>query len=214
MAEPGALPGSDPGITVGRSGRCSLTDALDQPGIDMEGLLRALLEDIRLAVPSYLGLTITSIIDDYPVTLTALDSDTDTDTISASVMLPLTALDSAVSGSTIVFYARNAGAFVDFAADVCYTLGIEAAQIVLDDHLTAPVDTFRSAAAGGAARLGGLDKVSQHNQAVGILIVEGFLAEPAAAELHRRAQRDGISGSAAAQQLIESIAQRAHPHIP
>ena len=56
----------------------SLTDALDEPGIDLEGLLRALLEDIRLAVPSYLGLTITSIIDGYPVTLTALDTDTDT----------------------------------------------------------------------------------------------------------------------------------------
>lgn len=191
----------------------SLTDALDQLGIDLEGLLRALLEDIRLAVPSYLGLTITSIIDGYPVTLTALDTDTDTDTISASVMLPLTALDSAEVGSTIVFYARNAGAFVDFAADVCYALGIEAAQVVLDDHLSAPVDTFRATAPGGHAHLSGLHRVSQHNQAIGILLAEGFLPEHAAAELHRRAQRDGISTSAAAQQLIESISQRAHPHI-
>ena len=157
----------------------SLTDSLDQPDTDLEALLRALADDTRRAVRSYLGLTMTLIVDGYPVTLTAMDEFADPGDIATSALLPLPALCDAEPGSVIVFYAGKAGAFVDFAADLSFALGLGLDVIVLDEHLTPPR---------AVSGLTGLVEMSQVNQAIGILIERGHTPEGARTELHRFAR--------------------------
>src|SRR6476661_7547300 len=50
-----------------------LTDALDDPGTDLQAILDVLIDDLTLAVPSFLGLTMTLRLAGAPVTLTAVD---------------------------------------------------------------------------------------------------------------------------------------------
>jgi len=165
----------------------SLTDALDQPGTDLEALLRGLADDARRAVGSYLGLKMTLIVDGHQVTLTAMDELANPGDIATTALLPLPALIDAEPGSVIVFYAGKAGAFVDFAADLSFTLGLRLDVIVLDEHLTPP------------HAVSGLNEMSQVNQAIGILIERGHTPEHARAGLDRIAGLVGITVRGAAQ---------------
>ena len=171
----------------------SLTDSLDQPDTDLEALLRALAEDTRRAVRSYLGLTMTLIVDGYPVTLTAMDEFADPGEIATSVLLPLPAVCDAEPGSVIVFYAATAGAFVGFAADMGFALGLGLDALTLDEHRIPPGE--------GSSRTGLVD-MSQVNQAIGILIERGHTPERAGTELRRYARLAQITAPAAARQLI------------
>ena len=174
----------------------SLTDALDQPGTDLEALLRGLADDARRAVRSYLGLKMTLIVDGHQVTLTAMDELANPGDIATTALLPLPALIDAEPGSVIVFYAGKAGAFVDFAADLSFTLGLRLDVIVLDEHLTPP------------HAVSGLNEMSQVNQAIGILIERGHTPEGARTELHHFARVAQITVRAAAQQHIHATARR------
>jgi hypothetical protein len=83
--------------------------------------LEALVADLAVAVSSYCGLQLTITQQGFPVVLTALaESD---GTVATSLRVPLSLLDPALEvHSRVVFYARTAGAFVDLAADLAYTL--------------------------------------------------------------------------------------------
>ncbi len=96
----------------------------------------------------------------------------------------------------IVFYASHAGAFVDFAADVAFMLGLPIDTIKLDEQFDALVGHIRSS---------GLDDVSSVNQAIGILIGQGHSIDEARRDLSERADRAQISGSEAARRLIASV---------
>jgi hypothetical protein len=177
----------------------SLTDALDQPGTDLEALLRGLADDSRRAVHSFLGLTMTLIVEGYPVTLTAMDEFTEDGDIASSMLLPLPALSNAEQGSLIVFYASRAGAFVDFAADLSFALRLELDALALDEHLTLPV---------GELGLAGLADMTDVNQAIGILIARGDTPAGARTELHRRAHLAEITVRDAALLLIHETGWR------
>jgi hypothetical protein len=145
----------------------ALTDVLDEPGIDLEALLRTVAADTRLAVDSYLGLTMTLMIDGYPITLTAIDPDD----IATSLRLPLDVLGHTDPGSVLVLYAAKPGAFVDLAADLSFALGLSPNTMTLDDDLTPTSDD--------PAGLQGLAEMVQVNQAIGILIERGHLPDSA-----------------------------------
>jgi hypothetical protein len=159
----------------------SLTAALATPGTDLEALLAGLSRRIRVAVPSCVGLSMTVVVNGFPLTLATIDEVAD---VAASMRLPLSALGSADPGSVVTFYSAKPGAFVDLAADAAFTLGERDDRVVLDD------DIHPSAAPSG---LGGLDALSAVNRAIGYLIGEGWTPEGADAELHRRARAAGVS---------------------
>ncbi len=156
----------------------ALTDALDQPDIDLRALLRHLADDARVAVPSFVGLSLTVVIDDYPVTLRVMN-DVDPTTVAASARVPVGAFSDAVSEGTLVFYASNAGALVDFAADVSYALRLDLPAVVLDADLPGAFEFIG---------LSGATELSQINQAIGILIEHGNHPEAAHDELRHLAR--------------------------
>ena len=112
----------------------ALTNALDDPGIDLAAVLGDLTGDVTAAVPSFLGLSMTLLLDGRPVTLTTIDADLAA-AAGASLLLPLDPLAGAGPGSSVVFYAGRPGAFVDLAADTRYAYGLDG-DVVLDGHLT------------------------------------------------------------------------------
>lgn len=171
----------------------SLTAALDRPGTDLNSLLHALAADTGRAVPSYLGLTMTLLVDDYPFTFTVTESAAEHQDIATSALLPLSAVCEAELGSVLVFYAAHPGAFVDFAADLSHSLGLSLDTIVLDQHLTPHLD---------GTGFSGLADLSATNQAIGLLIGHGFSPQDARGELHRLAEHAGASVRDIAQQLL------------
>jgi len=157
-----------------------LTECLDKPGTDLQAVFSLLSDDLTAAVPSFLGLTMTVMLDDVPVTLTTLDPHL---AVSANtcVKLPLSALTPAEPGSSVVFYAAHAGAFVDLAAEVNW-VGITE-QVVLDGHLPSAAHPARPVGVSGLAEL------TEHCRAIGMLISRGRSPEEARTELLDRAER-------------------------
>jgi hypothetical protein len=176
----------------------ALTDLLDEPGTDLEATLQALAADTRQAVDSYLGLTMTLVIDGYPITLTTVEPVE----VETSLRLPLSALGNAGLLGALVFYAGNPGAFVDLAADLSFALGLGPDVVALDQDLTPISDPA------GLTGLTGLAEMSQVNQAIGILIERGHMPDSARTELHRLANLAQTTPHAAAHQLIHTA--RAH----
>jgi hypothetical protein len=180
----------------------SLTEALAEPESDLEELLRNLADTMRVAVSSYLGLTITLFVEGAPVSLTAMGEFTEPDDIAASARLRLPASSNDEPGAVLVFYAETAGAFVDFAADLTYALGLGPDAIVLDDHLSPP-DVLSG--------MTGLQQMSQVNMAIGMLIGEGYTPSLAHVELVRLARGSRSTVAEAAQRLIDARLEGPQP---
>lgn len=157
----------------------TLSDALERPGTDLTDSVRKLADVLRAAVPSWLGLTMTLVLDGLPLALTVLDDGVAPHHVATSAALPLTSVHGTGPGSSIVFYAGTSGAFVDFAADLSFTLGLELDDVALDQHLAPPRAT---------SGLTGLADTARLNQAIGILIDQGHTPEEARAELRRLTQ--------------------------
>lgn len=176
----------------------SLTEALDDPAVDVQLLLDALAEDARRVVPSYLGLSITVVADGGPVGVTIVGGAGDDSSRHTSIRIPLSALKAATEpGTAIVLYASAPGAFVDLAADIAYQLGRELDDIVVTDAATGLLR--------GSAVIG-LDELSIVNQAVGVLIDTGRTSEGARAELRRDADLARSSVPSAARLVVAATA--------
>jgi len=177
----------------------SLTAMLATPGADLEALLAGLADRMRRAVPSYVGLSMTVVMDGCPITLAA----TPGGEVATSMRLPLTALGAAEAGSVVVFYAAQPGAFVDLAADAEFAAGDGDGLVVLDDELHRPP---------AVSGLAGLDILSAVNRAIGHLIGDGYHPEEAGAELDRRARIAGVSRHAAALRVVPEPGERGVDH--
>jgi hypothetical protein len=169
-----------------------LTTALADPGADLRVIIAALAADVTAAVPSFLGLSMTLLLDGRPVTVTAIDADLAA-AAGASLLLPLDPLAGAAPGSSVLFYAGRPGAFVDLAADTRYAYSLDG-DVVLDPHLT-PQPRGRPLRPG----VNGTDEITLINQAVGVLIARGHFPEEAHDELLARAvhHANGLQGAAA-----------------
>ncbi len=173
----------------------ALTSALDEPGIDLQAVIAALTADVTAAVPSFLGLTMTLVLEGRSVTVMATDADLAA-AAGASLRLPLEPLAGAAPGSSVVFYAARPGAFVDLAADTCYAYGLTE-DVVLDGHLTP-----QSRAVQAHPGVYGSDEMRVINQAIGVLIEHGRLPDEAHEELLGRAARHGRCLPSVAKDLL------------
>jgi hypothetical protein len=173
-----------------------LTQALDQPDIDLKTQVQTLAADVASAVSSYLGLRMNIAASGHVISF-ALAADTPLDDqVAASLLIPLDALIDIAQGSALVLYAAAPGAFVDLAADLAYALDLDPARLVLDEHL----DTERA-----GANLTGLDRYSAINQAIGILIERGHTPGTALTELQRLASLDGNNLHHAAATIVLGV---------
>ena len=174
-----------------------LTDALDDPGTDLHTVLAVLVDDVRAAIPSMLGLTVTITETGNPVTVSSAEPDVRS--VGASLHLPLNEVGAADPGSTVTFYAAQPGAFVDLAADIRHAYHLNG-QVVLDEHL-------HEAIPGRHCKITGLTEFSLINQAIGVLIAQGHHPGTARTVLHHRADQAGTTLAAAARQLLDELAR-------
>jgi hypothetical protein len=173
----------------------ALTQALDNPNIDLEQGLQAFIGDAKLAISSYTGMTMTIALDGHTVSFTAHHDATSATVAATSLLIPLAALTTSDTASTLRLYAATPGAFVDLAADLSYALGTDPTTLVLDNHLPAPEDSS------------GMTGLAAHfaiDQAIGVLIGGGHTPETARDELHRLAAIDHGDLRAAAEQIIST----------
>ena len=179
------------------------TDALHVP-------LKALVGDLRAAVPSYRGLQLTIVHGGQPVILTDLLPTEADGAVLSSLRVPLSAVGSDHDdGSRVIFYAGTPGALVDLAADLSYVLKTsvitasassqradsngdgraEPGQMHAAPAIVLDADVLRSTSVSG---LTGLSELSAVNRAVGILIDQGHDVDDAYDTLRQGARTAGV----------------------
>jgi hypothetical protein len=170
-----------------------LSDALDatEDGI-VEGLAR-LTVDAKLAVPSYVGLTLTAHDSASPLSLTAMEDHARQDDVVSSLAIPLSDGGPDAGRVVVILYAAQPGAFVDLAADLSWLTGRSLADFVLDEHLGPALEPDAA---------GGVQAASLVNQAIGILLARGYTPERAAQEIDARAAAAGHTRAEAAAVIL------------
>jgi len=167
------------------------------PALDIRAAVATLARNVKRAAPSYQGLSITVLIDEQRITLTAMEPSTVESEITTSLHLTLGGFPLLDPSTEITFFAATPGAFVDLGADLTFALGA-AAGPRLDQDLPTPVWTGVT----------GLSEMSDINVAIGILIGHDHTPETARRELHRMAKAAAITAAQAAARV------RAHPNDP
>lgn len=170
-----------------------LTTALDSSTVDLAELVDRLSADIDAAVSAVVSITLTVIVDgEYFEVSASTGNSADHEPASS---LELTLSDPWRTGTEkyLRILSGTAGALVDFAADVSYSLGLGGDSAVLDRHL-------RSADEGRSAHA--LAAVSEVNQAIGVLIAGGRSAAEGRAELHRLAAQSGTQTAEVARRTL------------
>jgi hypothetical protein len=173
----------------------ALSQALDEPDSDLESLLRDLGASCALAVSSCLGFSITLVVDGAAVSVTLLEQPLSYRYIVTSVTIPLTSLGGLSAGSEITLFAATPGGFVDLAADLSYALELHPRMAQFDRYLMP---------AAKETSLTGLDNVKARNQAVGILLDQGYDLNEAGAELDRLARQERTTPEVVAVRLINA----------
>ncbi|BBY34424.1 hypothetical protein BST33_13995 [Mycolicibacter minnesotensis] len=177
----------------------ALTEILDDPDFDLTDTLLQLAGNTKLAVRSYLGLTVLITAFGRQSSFTVLESGTELGDIVTSMRLPMTpAVSDAIAGpfAVLILYAGNPGAFVDLAADLAWLTGLALSEFVLDQHRVPPQPAP-----------GGLAASSLIDQAIGVLIARGYTLEHADRELDARAQRLGVGRSGSANDILGELNQ-------
>jgi predicted RNase H-related nuclease YkuK (DUF458 family) len=168
-----------------------LSEALDETRPDISESLRQFVADVRLAVRSYLGLTVMSGSATFPLTLTVMEDSAHPDDVASSLMMPLS--DEHANGTglalAVVLYAARSGAFVDLTADLGWMTGCPLSDFALDQHLSVHAKTHSDR---------GVQAASLVNQAIGVLLGHGYTPEQAEQEIDARAAAAGHSRSDAA----------------
>jgi hypothetical protein len=175
-----------------------LSDALDDPVMDLEAILSVLTDDLVSAIPSYLGLIITLHIHGNPIIVSTLDGASN-GRARASLMLSLAPHGLAAAAGSVAFYSGAAGAFIELADDARWIFNLTGPP-VLDRHLTGGRNESEPAG------IRGLTAHTDINQAIGVLIEEGHTPDGARNELARRSARSGRSLPETALQLLDDIA--------
>lgn len=163
-----------------------LTAALYDPAMDaradIAGTVLGFATNTRLAVASFVGLTITitartgAVADQVVLRLTLLDDHADPDDVATSLVLPgpSEGADPDVPGIQVVLYASTPGAFVDLAADLAFLTGSEFDPAGLDQH---------QGLAGEPDITGAIQDESVISEAIGVLIDRGHTRDQAYTEL-------------------------------
>jgi hypothetical protein len=175
----------------------ALTEALDEPDADFAMLLHQLAADAKVAVGTFVGLTIRMITGDQPSNLTVFEDGAVSGDVKASMLIPMHGIvDGAQAETTIdlILYAGAPGAFTDLAADLAWLSGLDLVDFTLNQHLIIPERD----------EVDGLFARSLIDQAIGMLIARGSTPEQAERELAASAVRDGLDRHIAARQILTS----------
>lgn len=171
-----------------RSDLRSLTAALATPDADLESSLTSLLAHVRFAVPSCSGVALEVTVHGRRVTLSTVD---DQSVVVTSLRVPLSAEPSR-DAAAVTFYASAPGALVDLAATARFLRPGHGPPGLLVDGDLSPDRT---------AGMRGLESLAVIDQAIGILVDQGFEPEEASVELDRRAAQSGVTRMAAARRI-------------
>jgi hypothetical protein len=187
-----------------------LTEAFDDPDVDFQQTLTRFADQMRLAVPSYLGVSLTMTTARMPTTVDVVDDVMAPDCIRSSLRIPASAAAALMGrGSSrsvgdqeivMVLYAGVPGALVDLAADLGWLTGLGEADLVLDQHVMGPQAADSTA-----------DLNSMVNQAIGVLLGLGETPERAGMIIDERAVAGGISTSVVAAAIIAGLSDRPPP---
>ena len=204
-----------------------LSASVDHHGDELSAGLTGLVSAMRVAVPSYRGLSLTLYDNEQPVSLTSFLPAQGGGEITTSLRLPFAAVSPGFdSQSRVVFYAATPGSFVDLAADLGHALRASTISHELrGPHLTKDPDVDGQHGDGQhgdgdregpdaivldadlpphtlVSRLTGLDDASTINRAVGMLIDEGHHPDDAHATLRRHAAAAGVDTQIYAARLL------------
>lgn len=172
------------------AGLGALSAATQDSGGGLQALMESFLADLREAVGSNLGLTMTIATDGQQINFTVSEQASQA---GASLCIPLATVSHSDAGSALVLYAGAPGAFVDLAADLAWALELDLRTLVLDAHLAVPAPTNAVI---------GIPEHATINQAVGVLIERGHTPLSARTELRRHAHTQGGTVHASAQQIM------------
>ena len=104
-----------------------LSDALGEESVDMapqlDGLIGGLSDSLAGAIPGYLTLIVTVMIDGLPVVISTL-AEEDSTGVGGSLLLTLLPGIAAATG-TLVFYSGGTGAFTDLADSVRWIFNLD-----------------------------------------------------------------------------------------
>ncbi len=173
-----------------------LSDALDEPITDLQAVLSVLTDDLTAAIPAYLGLTVTLLVQDDSVIVSTLD--TSHEEVRASLLLPLLPLGKNALAGSVAFYSGTGGAFIDLAGDAKWIFNLAGPPVLDAQLLPAGID---------ATGIRGLTALSDLNQAVGVLVEDGHTPQDAHTELRRRAHHQGQTIPDAARHLLDTLAR-------
>ena len=109
---------------------------------------------------------------------------------ATSLLIPLSAISSVTRGEVVLF-ASAPGAFVDLAADLAHATATELVTFAVDTRVGRTVAL--------TVGVGGLSII---NQAIGVLIENGYPREQARAHLAQIAANDGHELAAAAERIV------------
>lgn len=175
-----------------------LTEALDETDADITKALHQLATDVRLAVDSYLGLTVISGNATFPLTFSAMEKSARPDDVVASLMMLLG--NERPGGADVPFavilYAARPGAFVDLAADLCWLAGRPLSDFPVDQHLSLPAGSESDSI---------LQAWSRINQAIGVLLGRGYTLEQAELAIDACAAAAGNSRSEVAGIILAGL---------
>jgi len=161
-----------------RTDLAALSDGLNVASGDVEGTLHRLGADVRSAVESFLGLSMTVRTSVGSFRLTAREMSVQRREIVSSLLIPVPLHAGHNGGSELILYAGRIGAFVDMAADLSWSVGAGLSRFVLDQHRDFDFEADES----------GLTELSTINQAVGVLVRGGLTLGDAHTELSKRAR--------------------------
>jgi len=173
----------------------TLSETLEETDADITEALCQLVADLKLAVRSYLGLTILAGTATFPLTLTVMEDFAHPVDVVSTLMMPLSdeSADDAGACLVVILYAGRRGAFVDLAADLCWLTGRRLTDFAFDQHLSLPAEPDSD---------GGVQAASLVNQAIGVLLGRGYTPEQAALEIDARAAAAGHRRSDAADIIV------------
>jgi hypothetical protein len=175
-----------------------LTAALDEPGTDVADSLRQLTANATVAVPTFLGLSVTVHGNDPPFTFITWLEGVGTADVRASLRLTLPGIGGAGLRPpvAIVLYAGSRGTFVDLAADLAWLTARPLSDFVLDQH---PPDLAETGS------MTSLSETSVINQAIGALIGQGYTPEQAERHLTAEGADAGISRHAVSLGILAGL---------
>lgn len=183
-------------------------DAPAGPEADLERSLRALVTAVARAVPSCHAVLLQVPASGASLHLAVRTATDPAPAVGASLCLPLPAAQAATpegprGGGVLTLYASQPGAFVDLAADLAWSLGLDPGVCVLDADLAGPGDDDQAT---------GLAALSTIHQALGVLIGQGRTPRQAEQELHHRQRTTGSSLHQTAAAVLHSLARTPPEH--